>query len=245
MKKLAALLLILVHLGTASPCISDGEPDPLSFFGIRNGRRDEKKVALTVDDCFNLDWAWKIRDMFHDYGIVGTFFPIGTQLMKEDRDQWQKILDYGNEIGSHNMGHYAMGSASTASILSSLGRFQQSLDATLGYHYQINSFRPPFGNISDENDNSRNFRLSVQRFGYKHVVLWDVSQTDPELAYRKLKNGSILLYHARKKDYDCMNALIPRLLEEGYEFVTVSELLDFGQNEISKELYIFQKEDYE
>ena len=138
-----------------------------------------------------------------------------------------------------------MGSASTASILSSLGRFQQSLDATLGYHYQINSFRPPFGNISDENDNSRNFRLSVQRFGYKHVVLWDVSQTDPELAYRKLKNGSILLYHARKKDYDCMNALIPRLLEEGYEFVTVSELLDFGQNEISKELYIFQKEDYE
>ena len=225
MKKLAALLLTVILLGTAFPGITEDEPDPLSFFGIRNGRRDEKKIALTVDDCFSLDWTWKIRDMFHDYGIAGTFFPIGTQIRTEDREQWQKILDYGNEIGSHNMGHYAMGSASAASILSSLGRFQQALDAALGYHYQINSFRPPFGNISDENDSTRNFRISVQRFGYEHVVLWDVSQTDPELAFRKLKNGSILLYHARKKDYDCMNVLIPRLLKEGYEFITVSELL--------------------
>lgn len=245
MKRLISLLLSLLLLGSASPSLGEEEErDPLSYFAIQHGRRDEKKIAITVDDCFNLERTWQIRDLFHEYGMVGTFFPIGVQIHPEDGPEWQLILDYGNEIGSHNMGHYPMGAKSSASIFSSLGRFQQALDEALGYHYQVNSFRPPYGNIEDENNSSRQFRSIVQRFGYEHVVLWDVSQTDPEIAYRKVKNGSILLYHARKMDYDCMKALIPRLLEDGYEFVTVSSLLHFGENAISPEPYVYRKEDY-
>lgn len=36
--------------------------------------------------------------------------------------------------------------------------------------------------------------------GVEHLVLWDVSQTDPDKAVRKVQNGSILLFHARPKD---------------------------------------------
>ena len=60
-----------------------------------------------------------------------------------------------------------------------------------------------------------------------------------------VRNGSILLFHTRKKDYDCMQAIIPRLLEEGFQMVTVSDLLGFGPNEISEELYVYRKEDYQ
>ncbi len=107
------------------------------------------------------------------------------------------------------------------------------------------SFRPPYGNITDMNGSSKRFRSAVEKFGYRHVVLWDVSQTDPDKAYYQVKNGSILLYHSRHKDYECMKTLIPRLLEDGYEFVTVSTLLEFGKNEISPELYVYKKSDYQ
>ena len=241
MKKLLICLLCLMLM----PAAHGEEQDPLSFFGIRNGRRDEKKIALTVDDSFALDWTWEIRDLFRDLGVVGTFFPVGVQVHPEDRENWQLILDYGNEIGSHNIGHYKMGGSSGWDIVRALGRFQEALDAALGYHYQVNAFRPPFGNASDENGNGNTFRHAVQLFGYEHVILWDVSQTDPEQALHKVQNGSILLYHARQKDYNCLKVLIPRLQAEGYEFVTISQLCGFGENEISPEPYVFRKEDYE
>lgn len=246
MKKTLSLLLVLSLLLPFSVSLVAPEPDPLALFAIHHGRRDEKKVAITVDDFFDLEWGWKIRDLLHEYGVTGTFFPCGVRILPEDGPQWQLAIDYGIEIGSHNWGHYRMGNSNTWSILASLGRTQQALDAALGYHYQINSFRPPEGNTTGtEKDSGRIFRQAVNHFGYAHVVLWDVSQTDPRLALRNVQNGSILLYHARMKDYNCLKELIPALLEKGYELVTVSQLLGFGENEISPELYVYRNEDYQ
>ncbi len=244
MKKSLTLMLALICLLALLPARAEQEEDPLAFFAVRHGSRSEKKIAVTVDDSFDLAYTWKIRDLFQELGIVGTFFPIGIQIHEEDGAEWQKVLDQGNEIGSHNFGHYKMGGAGGRSILTSLGRFQQTLDAALGYHYQVHCFRPPFGNTDDENGRSANFREAVKRFGYEHVILWDVSQTNPDEARRRVQNGSILLYHARWADYACLKTLVPQLLEKGYEFVTVSQLLGFGPNETSPEPYVFRLEDY-
>ena len=56
-------------------------------------------------------------------------------------------------------------------------------------------------------------------------VLWDVSQTNAQKAFKDVQNGSILLYHTNPADYKCLQTLIPMLQEAGYELVTVSELL--------------------
>ena len=242
MKKLFAVLLVLFLFGFLPGSRAEENEQR---FPVRNGSRDEKKIALTVDDFFDLSWGWKIRDMWHDFGVRGTFFPCGMKILPEDRENWQLSIDYGIEIGSHNWGHYKMGSSDAWGIIQSLGQVQQALDASLGYHYQIHCFRPPFGNITDEKGEGSVFFRAVRKFGYSHVILWDVSQTEPEKALRKTQNGSILLFHARKKDHDCMQAIIPGLLEKGFEFVTVSELLGFGPNEISETPYVFRREDYE
>ncbi len=241
-KHFVLLICTILFLSILLPAA--GEEDPLSSFAIRNGSRSEKKVALTVDDSFDLESTWKIRDLFHELGVVGTFFPIGKQIHQSDGEEWRKILEYGNEIGSHNYGHYKMGGSPTWTTISALGRTQQALDAALGYHYQIQVFRPPFGNITDAGGNGRHFQKALEKFGYEHVILWDVSQTDPDKAYEKVQNGSILLYHARSKDCKCLERLIPRLLEDGYEMVTVSQLLGLGENETGEELYVYRKEDY-
>ena len=242
MKRFLAVFMLLLLL--FSHAMAGDAEDPLAAFALRHGSREEKRVAITVDDFFDLGWAWKIRDLLHEQGVPGTFFPCGFTIKEEDGPEWQLAIDYGIEIGSHNWGHYKMGRSGAWSILSSLGRTQQALDQALGYHYQINSFRPPEGNMTDEKGNNEVFCHAVKRFGYQHVVLWDVSQTDPQLALRKVQNGSILLFHTRKKDYACLTELIPALLDQGYELVTVSALLGFGPNEISPEPYVYRKEDY-
>ena len=243
-KNIWAAMLALVLLFSVSLGEETGE-DPLSRFSVRNGSRQSPQIAITVDDAFDLDYVWQIRDLFHEYGQVCTFFPIGVMLKEENRDDWQKVLDYGDEIGSHNWGHYRMGDSQYWAIVSALGRFQARLDAILGYHYQIHAFRPPFGNYTSSSGRTDQMVNAVRALGYNHVILWDVSQTDPEKALKAVRNGSILLYHARHKDYECLRVLLPQLLEAGYQPVTVSQLLGLGPNEISDEPYVYSKEDFQ
>ena len=65
------------------------------------------------------------------------------------------------------------------------------------------------------------------------------SSNDAEVAITKVKNGSILLFHARQKDYHCLEKLIPMLLEAGYEPVTVSGLFGFDPPERGGEPYVY------
>lgn len=74
------------------------------------------------------------------------------------------------------------------------------------------------------------------------ALKWDVSQTDANKAFHDVQSGSILLYHARAKDIRCLKGLIPRLLEQGYECVTVSELLGFDAVVPSEGTYIYEKQ---
>ena len=61
----------------------------------------------------------------------------------------------------------------------------------------------------------------------------------------KPQNGSILLFHARKKDAECLSVLIPQLVAEGYQLVTVSELLGLPEIVCSAEKYVYHRRDTE
>ena len=87
--------------------------------------------------------------------------------------------------------------------------------------------RPPWGKLTQRQNAISDKRVvdAIEAEGYLHAVKWDVSQTDAEKALKKVRNGSILLYHANQKDLDCLETLIPALLEQGDACVTVSQLL--------------------
>ena len=67
---------------------------------------------------------------------------------------------------------------------------------------------------------------------------------DLEKALKDVQNGSILLFHAQKKDSLFLDKLIPELQARGFEMVTVSELFGFDAPETSDELYVYNKDDY-
>lgn len=218
--------------------------DPFPFI-IRYGNRNENKIALSMDDCYDIGCVKETIEICKEFGIVMTFYPLGIVLHEEDRDVWQSAIDAGCEIGTHTMNHGAIGGYETRVLLSAVLRPQERLDQVLGYHYPIRTLRPPYGSIEDAKGRITHAYNVLKLAGFNHIVNWDVSQTDPAKALPRVQNGSILLYHARPVDVRCIRTLIPQLQEKGFEFVTIAELIGLGKDVVtSPDLFVFDMADY-
>lgn len=225
MKNLLCFVLsmaLLVSFSTAQ-AVEEG-------FTVFHGSRDEKRIAITVDDCYDSENLQAILDLCREYEIAVTFFVIGKALKMDDQPLWQDVLDAGCEIGNHTWSHARLPDLNSRDIKRQLSRTQEKLNTLLGYDYTMRVMRPPYGRLSENANKKSDLWVveAIEAAGYKHAVRWDVSQTDPDKAIKQVQNGSILLYHANKKDVRCLKQLIPALLEQGYECVTVSALLNIA-----------------
>ena len=202
---------------------------------VRNGSRDEKKVAITMDDCYNRIHIASAVALCQQYGVPITFFPIGKALKYADRPLWQSALNAGCEIGNHTWGHKTLTYLSVGEIRFQMLQIQEKVDAMRGYHYPMQVMRPPAGKTNSK------VLQAIGKTGYSYAVKWDVSQTDLKRIQKEIQNGSILLFHGRQKDIKCLEQLIPWLLEQDYECVTVSELLEMESVATSTNLFIYNQ----
>lgn len=261
LKRVLALVLCLCALASfawaeepaeTAAAARDAETEELlTKFTLKHGSRQVKKVAITVDDCYKTAAEWIAADveLCKQYGIHMTFFPIVYTgcLTPEYRDLWQSVLDAGCEIGSHSNKHTYLGSSDYWTLIKRLGKWQEALDQTLGYHYASRWLRPPYGSISNGGRiNEKQVTSALKRYGYDHIIHWDVSETkNMEKALKEIQPGSIMLFHSKKKDTRFLEQLIPILQEQGYEMVTVSELFGYDPVETSEELYVYDRKNYE
>lgn len=206
-------------------------------FSLRHGSREEPRIAITVDDCYDITQVQAAIDLCVEYQIPMTFFPIGNALKFADGPVWQQALDVECEIGNHSWSHADLTGKTASQIRYQMLRTQQKVDEMLGYHYPMQVMRPPMGK------SNKAVQQAVAAVGYLHLVKWDVSQTNPDKAIKDVQNGSILLYHGRAKDIRCLKELIPQLLEQGYACVTVSQLLGLPEIETGDEIYQYQRGD--
>lgn len=218
MKRIIALTLALMLLFSTA-CAAEFS------FSVRNGDRSEKKICITVDDCVNTEMLQGIFDLSQELGVPMTFFTLGYPLDEKDADLWRSIAESDCEIGNHTYWHESLPQLSQQDIVKTLTDVQQRLDEILGYHYPMQVMRPPYGNTRIGNGSNIHVVRSVRAAGYEHAILWDVSQTNPKKCLKVVKNGSILLFHTIEKDLNCLKEILPVLISEGYQFVTVSEMI--------------------
>ena len=211
-----ALAVILLLSMASAETISEDE------YVVRHGSRDVKKVAITVDDCWRYEYVVKIHELSVELDFPITWFPVGKSFDEGEEQVWHDIIAHGSEIGNHSWKHPDFRYFTLENVHVNVRKPQEFIDEYLGYHYPLRFIRPPGGQYKG---NGRNCLPIFQQYGVEKVVLWDVSQTNPEKAFKDTQNGSILLYHTLKADYECLKVLVPMLREAGYELVTVSELL--------------------
>ncbi len=221
-----ALTLAMLLVATAAFAYPPG-------FAVHHGDRETKRVAITIDDCWDFDVLRAMHELCVKYNVPVTWFVLGRQFKVEDREMWQGIIDHGSEIGNHLYNHIDLTTNKAYYSRNMILLSQERLDQTLGYHYPLRLLRPPYGNVDNASLNL------LEEYGVEKVILWDVSNTNVQGAFSDTQNGSILLFHTNYADLRCLEELIPMLLDAGYELVTVSELLGLEPLETSEELYVF------
>ena len=183
------------------------------------------KIALTFDDGPHATYTDEILDILAEYNVKATFFIIG-----ENADMYpdvvDRILSEGHEVGSHTYSHCNICSIDDRALIDEVYKCENALG-----EYRPKLFRPP-GGIFNTHDSEL-----LNTLGY-NIILWSVDTKDwtgisSDKIIASVRNnvtdGNIVLFH----DYNChvsgtpdaLRVLIPELISQNYQLVTVSELL--------------------
>lgn len=229
MISLVAIILFAVTLNQVSKTRN------FQFYGelVAQVETDEKVVALTFDDGPGENTE-EILNILREEGVKGTFFLTGDEIDRYKDEATAIVLD-GHEIGNHTYSHPRMIFKSPDFIREEIERTDQLIKEA-GYEGEIH-FRPPYGRKLF----LLPYYLSQQE---RLTIMWNLEpETYPDIAeeaekivnytVENIEPGSIILLHvmyeSRTESLEAVKPLIGSLKDEGYTFVTVKELLEYGQ----------------
>jgi peptidoglycan/xylan/chitin deacetylase (PgdA/CDA1 family) len=191
----------------------------------------EKVVALTFDDGPKPGQTEEILGVLKWHGVKASFFMVGRNIERHP-ELAARVLAEGHQLGNHSYSHRRL-------VFKSPSYVQEEIDKTdvllrgLGVQGEI-LFRAPFGK-----------KLVVlpwllSRSGREHIT-FDVVSRDDETqdvglltsrVMESVRPGSIILFHDGGRDkpgtVQAVDIVVGKLKEQGYRFVTVSELLALG-----------------
>ena len=186
-------------------------------------KKNRKVVALTFDDGPNPATTNQALDTLSKYGIKATFFVLGKNVSGNEEILKRMKAD-GHVIGNHSWSHPVLSKLSLDEAKKQITDTEDALTKVLGSSSKL--MRPPYGAITDDIRNSLDLSF----------IMWDVDSLDwkskNEAAIlteiqREVKNGSIILMHdIHAETVNALPKVIDYLKGQGYDFVTVPDLLD-------------------
>ncbi|MBQ6560037.1 MAG: polysaccharide deacetylase family protein [Erysipelotrichaceae bacterium] len=182
-------------------------------------------IALTFDDGPYSTVDSVIYDLMEKYDARCTFFFVGDRFSEKEIENTRRGIALGLEYGSHTMSHEHLGDYSDAEAKKRVTKVADELYAQTGYQMKI--YRPPYG--------ERNTSME-QSIGMT-AILWNVdsrdwSNRDADTTYRNVMDDStpndiILMHSLYTSTADACKRIVPELIDQGYQLVTVSELMQY------------------
>ncbi len=236
MKKILIILVVvsavlygLLHLSSARSFQLFGE-------SVQRVETTEKVIALTFDDGPSKRYTDEVLALLAAEQVTATFFVTGKEV-SQNIAQARQLVAAGHQLGNHSYSHPRMVLLLPATIAAEIEQTDAAIRAA-GFSGDI-LFRPPYGKkllvlpwyLQQQN------RLSI---------MWDLEpESEPELAtdaqamasyvINNASPGSIVLLHvmyqSRQTSREALPLIIQGLKQQGYRFVTVSELLAEKQRE--------------
>ncbi len=196
------------------------------------GPGERKQIALTFDDG-PTEQTSELLQVLEKHNIHATFFWLGKQA-----EQFPEIVKAaaaaGHTIGNHSYDHpYSSKISTEVFTQQQFAPTQKVFQSILGFAPTL--FRPPYGDLSDAE------MLSLQK-NKMHAISWSIDTRDWLVAWKKGQPSeiektvldyahpeAIVLMHdgggPRQRTINAADAFIPKLKQQGYEFVTVDKLL--------------------
>lgn len=181
-----------------------------------------KKVALTFDDGPYPGCTEKLLDGLKDRKVKATFFVLGIQAEKYP-EILKRISEEGHLIGNHTYSHILLKKSNREEFKEDLKKAEELISEVTGEG--VLYVRPPYGKW----DKSLEQELNMFR------VLWTVDPRDwckddaaviARTVLKNVKENDIILLHDRyKASVEAALIIVDELTKQGYEFVTVDEIL--------------------
>lgn len=203
------------------------------------GNPNAATVALTFDDGPHPHHTPQLLDVLDYYQVPASFFWLGV-CVERSPALAQAIWERGHWIGLHGYDHQSFPRLTPAELQQSLLKTQSAIATAcqldLAYVQEhIRDVRPPNGLFTPQT-------LRLLRQWQYRPVMWSVVPEDwvrpgvetvLQRVLHQTCNGSVIVLHdgfcGGEDVAETADRLIPRLLEQGYQFVTIDH---FWQQQI-------------
>ncbi|MBE9008511.1 polysaccharide deacetylase family protein [Fortiea sp. LEGE XX443] len=195
-----------------------------------NGDRTIKAIALTFDDGPHPQYTPQVLRVLDRYNITASFFWLGACVNRSPAVA-KGVSDRGHWIGLHGYDHRSFPLLSPQELKESLEKTQAAIYNSCNLlPEQVRDVRPPNGLFTP-----KTLKLFHQ-WNYR-PVMWSVVPEDwvrpgittvVQRVLQQVQNGSLVVLHdgvfGGQDVAATIEALIPALLQRGYEFITVDNL---------------------
>ncbi len=192
-------------------------------------KNDRMEIALSFDDGPHPYYTPIILDILAEYGIHATFFMVGENVTYYPAAA-ESVVVAGHEIGNHTFSHRGFSRMNEHEVRSEIAACEDAIASVS--ECRPHFIRPPEGELSEA------MRRVIGALDYR-IVLWDVdtrdwAHTPPDTICQHILDtvqaGDIILMHDfighDSPTPEALRLVIPALLDRGYRFVTVGELVD-------------------
>ena len=215
------------------------QPTDAGYSSYHANVGDQKVIALTFDDGPWPTTTGQILDILKENGAHATFFQIGEQVAGM-ADTEKRIVEEGNQVATHTWDH-ARGSGQGVNLTFMTAEEQrtevqkgfEAIESVLGTSV-THVLRAPGGNYYGPLVDNLKDLVDAE-------IGWDVDTKDwsrpgaeaIEQALLSAKPGDVVLMHDgggdRSQTVEALRSALPKLVAQGYKFVTVDELMAYGK----------------
>lgn len=197
------------------------ETDPENPRGIDPAK---PMIAFTFDDGPYAPVGNRIMDVMKQYNSRCTFFVVGERVPSYATEM-KRMASEGFEIANHSQNHKYLNKLGADAIRSQVAQCNATIANITGVTPTL--FRLPGG--LKNNTVLANVNMPI--------ILWNIDTNDwkyrnaqktIDAVMGKVKDGDIVLMHELySATADAVEYMVPKLVEQGYQLVTVSELIQY------------------
>lgn len=220
--RILSCMILMIFL--AIICLIGYNQKKLETMGasVKIEKEGAMKIALTFDDGPHPNYTAQLLDGLKERGARATFFVTGEHAELHP-EIIKRMSEEGHCVGNHTYSHMQLKDSNQEEFKQELIKTNEIITGITGE--EVLYVRPPYGTWD------KKFETELNMF----PVLWSVDPLDwcsnnvsciTDKVVNKVKENDIILMH----DYYDTSVtaalkIVDELLEEGFEFVTVEEIL--------------------
>ena len=201
-------------------------PGNISVFSVTSEDTETKLIALTFDDGPNTTTTNDVLDILEEYNAKASFFLIGDNINAESAVTVKRAYEMGMEINNHSKTHSNMSKMSAEEMQAEISFVDEKVYEIIGEKTKF--FRPPFIDVSQSMYDAIDlpFICGIDPRDYMENIS---AQDRADFILNGAKDGVIVLLHdaaGNNQTVEALKIVMPQLIEQGYEFVTLTELFE-------------------